>query len=375
MSSIEIKKVDTSALLKKFIDFPHDLYKNDNNYVPELFISQKALLEKTSAFYKHSKADLFLAFKDGKIQGRIAAIRNNNHIAFTHKQEGFFGFFDVADDADVANALFDTVKAWMKAEGLTAIQGPANFSTNETCGLLVGKYDSPPVVMMTYNKPYYEKFIEHNGFRKKMDLLAYELPVNKMPPDVIRLANRVEERLKQKGITIRKLNTKDYNNEVRKVKEIYNAAWDSNWGFVPMTDAEFESMGKEMKMILDPDFALLAEKDGKVVAFSLSIPNINEILIKIPRGRLFPFGLFKILTGLKKVKTIRVIAMGVLQEHRMAGIDLCMYGKTYEAAIKKNIDTAEASWILEDNFMMNSILKKVNGNVYKTYRMYQADLS
>lgn len=372
---VEIMKVDSSSLLKKFIDFPHDLYKGDKNYVPELFMSQEALLNKNkSAFFKHSRADLFLAYKNGKIQGRIAAIRNNNHIDFTGKNEGFFGFFEVTEDKEVADALFQTVKAWMKTEGLTAIQGPANFSTNETCGLLIEKYDSPPVVMMTYNKPYYEKFIESTGFRKKMDLLAYELQVEQMPPSVILLANRAEERLYEKGITIRKLDTKKFREEVKKVKEIYNAAWDANWGFVPMTDAEFDAMGKEMKMILDPDLAIIAEKDGKMVGFSLSIPNINEILIKIPRGRLFPFGLFKLLTGIRKVKTIRVIAMGVLKEYRMAGVDLCLYGKSYEAAHKKHIHTAEASWILEDNYMMNSILRKVGGKVYKKYRMYQMDL-
>src|ERR1035437_8101537 len=350
-----IKKVETAADKKKFIDFVHDLYKDDPNYVPELFIAQSDLMNPAkNPFFKHSKADLFIAERDGKVVGRIAAIRNNNYNEFTNSKVGFFGFFDVINHYEVAKKLFDTVTDWVKYEGVNAIIGPTNFSTNETCGLLVEGYDSPPMVMMTYNKAYYKEFLEKYGFGKQMDLVAYTFDPMDMPEKLLRLAKGVEERLKRKGITIRKINMKNFANEVERVKEIYNAAWDKNWGFVPMTDDEFRHMGKDMKMILDQDFAYVAEQNGKMIGFSLTIPNVNEIFITIKRGRLFPTGLLKLLLNQSKIKSARVITLGVLEEYRKLGIDVVFYAKNMETARNKKIKHAEASWILESNKEMNS---------------------
>src|ERR1035437_6389450 len=192
---ITVKKVTTSNDLSDFIDFPHHLYKNDSNYVPELFIAQRDLLDsKKHPFFKHSKLDLFLAKKDSIVVGRIAAVRNNNHINYTNSKEGFFGFFDVVDDYSVAEKLFDKASEWVKNEGLTSIVGPTNFSTNETCGLLVDGFDSPPVVMMTYNKNYYQEYVEKYRFRKKMDLIAYNLNTNAVSDRTVNLLERLEDR-------------------------------------------------------------------------------------------------------------------------------------------------------------------------------------
>src|ERR1035438_4764612 len=190
---ITVKKVETATDKIKFIDFVHDLYQDDKNYVPELFIAQSDLMNpKKNPFFKHSKADLFIAEKDGKVVGRIAAIRNNNYNEFTNSNVGFFGFFDVVNDYQVAKKLFDTVTDWMKKEGLNSILGPTNFSTNETCGLLIEGYDSPPMVMMTYNKAYYKDFLEKYGFGQQMDLVAYTLDPMDMPEKLLRLAKGVE---------------------------------------------------------------------------------------------------------------------------------------------------------------------------------------
>lgn len=369
---VTIKKVENKADKAKFIDFVHDLYKDDPNYVPELFIAQSDLMNPAkNPFFKHSKADLFIAERDGKVVGRIAAIRNNNYNEFTNSKVGFFGFFDVIDHYEVAKKLFDTVTDWVKNEGLTSIIGPTNFSTNETCGLLIDGYDSPPMVMMTYNKPYYKEFLEKYGFGQQMDLVAYTLDPMDMPEKLLRLAKGVEERLKRKGITIRKINMKNFANEVERVKEIYNAAWDKNWGFVPMTDDEFRHMGKDMKMILDKDFAYVAEQNGKMIGFSLTIPNVNEIFITIKRGRLFPTGLFKLLMNKSKIKSVRVITLGVLEEHRKLGIDVVFYAMNMETARSKKIKHAEASWILESNKEMNSPLLSINAKPYKKYRIFE----
>jgi hypothetical protein len=373
---ITIKKVENGADKKKFIDFVHDLYKDDKNYVPELYLAQSDLINPAkNPFFKHSKADLFIAEKDGKVVGRIAAIRNNNYNEFTNTKSGFFGFFDVVNDYEVAKKLLDTANDWIKKEGLTDIIGPTNFSTNETCGLLVEGLDSPPVIMMTYNKAYYQTFLEKYGFKKQMDLVAYTLDPMDMPEKLLRLAKGIEERLKRRNITVRKINMKAFDSEVKAVKDIYNAAWDKNWGFVPMTDDEFKYQAKDMKMILDKDFAYVAEENGKVIAFSLTIPNVNEIFITIKRGRLLPTGLFKLLMNKSKIKSARVITLGVLEEYRKLGIDVVFYAKNMETAREKKLKYAEASWILENNKEMNSPLISINAKPYKKYRIYEKKLA
>lgn len=369
---ISIEKVTDSKSLKQFIDYPHSLYKNDGNYVPELFIAQRDLLNsKKHPFFDHSKLDLFLAYKNNKVDGRIAAIRNNNHIDTTGKKDGFFGFFDVADDYEVAEKLLDTVSNWTKDEGLTSVLGPTNFSTNETCGMLVDGFESPPLVMMTYNKAYYPEFLQKYGFEKKMDLLAYHLTEDKLSEKAVRLASSIENRLKGKGIVVRTINMKKFDEDVAKIKSVYNAAWEKNWGFVPMTDKEFEYMAKDMKMILDPDFALIAEHNGKPVGFSLAIPDVNQILIDVKRGRLLPFGILKLLFFKNKINKLRVITLGVVKDYRKLGIEACFYSKTIVSGLKKNFVSAEASWILENNEMMNQAMVNMNGDPYKRYRIYE----
>ena len=371
---IEILKLDKSnkKQLTQFIDFPHDLYANDPLYVPMIFMEQEALLNpKKSPFFKHSTADYFLAKKDGQIVGRIAAIRNNNHIAFTGKQEGFFGFFDVINDYEVAKKLLDTAAEWLRTEGLTNVIGPANFSTNETVGLLVENFDEPSFIMNTYNSAYYVDLLTQYGFSKYTDLLCWELMTADMKQEVVDVATKLESRLAERGITIRKINMKKYKQEINSFLPIYNASWAENTGFVPMTDAEILQIGNDLKAVIDPDFVYFAEKDGKTIGVALTIPNVNEILINVKRGRLFPTGALKILFGLKKIKSVRIFALGTLKEYRRLGIDVCFYVKNILTAREKGIIRGEASWILENNVGMNRALEHIGGKVYRKYRLYE----
>ena len=371
---IEILKLDKSnkKQLTEFIDFPHDLYANDPLYVPMIFMEQEALLNpKKSPFFKHSTADYFLAKKDGQIVGRIAAIRNNNHIAFTGKQEGFFGFFDVINDYEVAKKLLDTAAEWLRTEGLTNVIGPANFSTNETVGLLVENFDEPSFIMNTYNSAYYADILTQYGFSKYTDLLCWELMTADMKQEVVDVATKLESRLAERGITIRKINMKKYKQEINSFLPIYNASWAENTGFVPMTDAEILQIGNDLKAVIDPDFVYFAEKDGKTIGVALTIPNVNEILINVKRGRLFPTGALKILFGLKKIKSVRIFALGTLKEYRRLGIDVCFYVKNILTARQKGIIRGEASWILENNVGMNRALEHIGGKVYRKYRLYE----
>jgi hypothetical protein len=367
-----IKQVKSSKELKAFVDFPHTLFEHDKNYVPELFIAQKDLLSPGKhPFHDHSKIQLFLAYEGDKVVGRIAAIHNANYNTFNKTNEGFFGFFDVVDNYTVAEQLLNEAFLWLKGEGFEKILGPVNFSTNETCGLLIEGYDSPPVMMMTYNKPYYADFLEKFGFTKNVDLLAYLIESHDFKDKAVRLMDLFEERLKNKHITIRKANLKEFNKEIIGIQDVYNTAWDKNLGFVPMTDAEFKYMAKDMKMILDPDFCLVAEHEGKAIGFALCIPDLNEVLIKVKRGRLLPFGIFKLLFGRKKIKRLRVIALGVKEGYRKLGIEACFYGRIILSGLEKGYTSAEASWILENNDMMNQAVKNINGKPYKTYRIYE----
>jgi GNAT superfamily N-acetyltransferase len=370
---INIQPVTTKKQLAAFIDFPHQLYADDPNYVPELFIAQRDLLTPGKhPFHEHSALQCFLAIdENGKVKGRIAAILNNNHNTFNHTTDGFFGFFDCVKDETVAEALFAEAEKWLKEKGLTTMIGPVNMSTNETVGLLIDGFDKPPVAMMTYNKPYYVDLVNKYGFLKKVDLFAYDIRTNTVSDRAVKLQDALLKRLEQKGITIRPINVKDFKNEVSKVREIYNAAWDKNLGFVPMTEKEFNYMAKDMKMILDPDFCLVAEHNGKMIGFALAIPDVNQIQIKINKGRLLPTGIFKLLFGLKKINYVRIITLGVIEEYRKLGIEACFYASIIKNAARKKIQGGEASWILENNELMNKAMENINGKVYKTYRIYE----
>jgi len=369
---ISITPVDDKKQRAKFIDFPHDLYENDPNYVPEIFLGQDDLLNSAKhPFYKHSSVQPFLAYRDGKIVGRIAAIWNVHHNEFNQVSEGQFGFFDCIDDQDVANALFDAAIDWVKAKGGNTIVGPINQSTNESCGLLVEGFDMPPMAMMIYNRPYYMDLINNFGFTKKVDLLAYRIETKQANQRSVQLLERLEDRLNRSGIVLRQINLKDFKNEVKKIKKVYNKAWDKNLGFVPMTDEEFAWVAKDLKMIVDPRFCIIAEKDNEIVGFSVAIPNINEILIKIKRGRLLPTGIFKILFGKKKIKWLRVMMLGVLEDYRKLGIEACLYGRIIKNAKLYGIEGAECSWMLEDNYMMNHAIEQINAALYKRYRLFE----
>jgi len=371
---IEVIPVSPKKGLTDFIDFPHDLYKNDPYYVPELFIAQRDLLTK-HPFHKHNSLQTFLAYKDGKIVGRIAAILNNAHNQFNNRNDGFFGFFDAIDDQEVADALFSTATNWLKEKGVTQkIIGPVNFSTNEPCGLLVEGFDSSPVLMDTYNFPYYINLIENEGFTKQIDLISWNWEGQNYDDKSVRLLSTLQERLKRSNIVIRKINLKDFKNEAARLREVYNKAWDHNTGFVPLTDEEFDYLAKDLKLILDPDFCLVAEQDGKIVGFGLALPDYNQIFKTIKRGRLLPTGIFKLLFNKKKISRIRIYALGVIDGYRKMGIEACLYGTIIKEYKSKGFKCAEAGWTLENNTLINNAISAIKGDPYKKYRLYEKDI-
>lgn len=368
----QVKPIDIRKDLKNFIDFPHELYRNDPNYVPELYVAQRDLLTPGKhPFHEHSEVQLFLAYDGKSITGRIAAILNRNHNEFNKTSDGFFGFFDCIDDQETADLLIAAATDWVKSRGVNTLIGPANFSTNETVGLLVDGFELPPVAMMPYNAKYYLRLLENAGLEKRTDLLAYYVEYSSHNDRSVRMLNTLGERLKRNNIVIRKINMKNFKEEAEKLREVYNTAWDKNAGFVPMTEHEFNHMAKDLKMVLNPDFCLIAEQEGKFIGFALGIPDINQILIKIKRGRLLPFGIIKLLTGMKKISQIRVLCLGVVEGYRKLGIEACLYGHIIKNASGSTIKGAECSWMLEENYLMNHAIEQINGRLYKRYRILQ----
>ena len=374
MSSLTVREVKHKKEFYQFIDFPHDLYEGDKFYVPELFLAQKDLLNKSKhPFFEYGEVIMNLAYRGDQIVGRIAAIKNPAYNDYHGSNIGFFGFFDYINDKEVAQALLDTVKNQLASENYTKLMGPVNFSTNETAGTLVDGYDSPPQIMMTYNKPYYDTIQKEIGLEKEMDLLAFFIPTQEASERSIKMSKILETRLNRQGITIRNIDIKNIKKEAAKLRKIYNSAWEKNWGFVPMNEKEFDVMVGDLKMIADPKFAYIAEKDGEAIGFSVSLPNINEITINFKKGRLLPFNIFKLLMNKKKVKSVRIITAGVVEAHRRKGIEAIFFANNIIEARKRNLTGGEASWILETNKEMVAAAEKLNGKKYKTYRIYTCD--
>ncbi len=372
----KIEAVKSAAELAAFIDFGHELYKGNSNYVPELFIAQRDLLSPGKhPFHEHSVIQCFIAYDDKKIIGRIAAILNNNHNSFNKANDGFFGFFDCINDEETASMLFAAAATWLKEKGVAgSLIGPVNLSTNETCALLIEGFDSPPVAMMTYNEPYYKDLLEKYGFQKKTDLIAYHFSTEERDERRLKTVDMIKERLERRGIIFRPINLKKFKEETDQIRAIYNSAWDKNLGFVPMTENEFKYLAKDLKMILDKDFCVVAEHNGKMVGFSLAIPDVNQILRRIKKGRLFPTGIFKLLFQRKSIKKIRIITLGVIEGYRKMGIETVFYADIIKKVLEKGITSAEASWVLEDNFLMNKAIKEINGKPYKKYRIFEKSI-
>lgn len=374
--NIEITEVGSDSEKNKFIEFPYKLYRGNKNWVEPLrFDVKNNLDEKKNPFYQHSKLKLWLAKKNGEVVGRIAAIINDNHNNFHNDKVGFFGFFECINDEKAAQLLFDKAAEFVKDCGMDTLRGPVSPSTNDECGLLVDGFDIPPVMLMPYNPEYYKDLMESYGFIKAKDLFALWISKDVIKNEqMMNKLDRISEMiLKKENLTIRKVNLKDFKNEVQKVREVYNNAWESNWGFVPMTEDEFKHIAANLKMIVDPLYVEFAEINGETVGFSLALPDINQA-VKGLNGKLFPFGIFKFLANKKKIDQLRVIIMGVKKEYHKKGIDAIFYRDIIRDANNHGIKGAEIGWVLEDNLAMKQSAEKLGAEVYKTYRIYDYKL-
>jgi GNAT superfamily N-acetyltransferase len=381
MNSLIIKSVETTEDRKAFLSFPWTVYKDDPYWVPPIFSERMHFTDpEKNPFFQHAEVQFFMALRGEKIAGTIAVFTNHLHNEYQNENVAFFGFFEVLEDYEAAELLFKTAEAWAKERGHAALRGPAQWSTNDECGLLVDGFDDSPRILMTYNPSYYVDYIEKLGYKYARDLWAYKLSVKKfMEITGERLDKLTTRILERKNITIHTLDMKKYAEEVNKFKILYNNAWSKNWGFIPMTNLEFDQLADELHAIIDPDLVFIAEKDGEPVGFSLTLPDLNKPLrLAYPKPNTPEWWTMAKLVWQwkirRKVSWIRVFALGVIPEYRKLGIDALFYFKTAQAALKKGIKMAEMSWILDNNDLMNKPIIAMGGEVYKTYRYYEKDI-
>lgn len=371
--AIKIVPVQTKRERELFIKMVWPLYRNYPNWVPPLLLDRRMVLDtKKNPFYRHAEIELFLAYRNSEIVGRIAAIINNNHNSFHGENIGFFGFFESINDQTVATALIEKAKEWLSAKGVDAIRGPVNPSTNDDVGVLVEGFDKPPAIMMPYNPEYYDALITGAALEKIKDLYSYYVEEHQVMSGKL---PRIMEKLKEReSFTIRQLNMKDFKAELKRVKDVYNNAWSKNWGFIPMTDEEFDHLADSLKQIVDPRIVLFAEKEGQPIGFALSVPDINQILIHNKKGRLIP-GVIRLLWNKKKINFIRIIVLGVILQYQRSSAGALLFYETAVRGIKNGYVHGEAGWVLDNNVMMNRAAEFLNAERYKTYRLYEAPLA
>ncbi len=356
----------------RFLNVSYGIYRDDPNWVAPLLMDLKKVFTEANPLFEHAVMQLWIAHRDGQDVGRIAGLIDHNHNRAANAPAAFFGFFESVNDPAVSRRLFETVFGWTRQAGLQRVLGPMNPTTNDECGLLIEGFDSPPVLMMTYNPRYYVTLVEADGFRKARDLLAFHMDLARIPMDRL---SRIAAKIKQRNpnLVLRPVLRKTLEADLAKLKEVYNAAWQDNWGFVPMTDAEMHFMAERLKPLLMEGLIWLAEAGAEPVGFLLALPDYN-IALKPLQGRLLTpkvFGFIPYLLGWKCPPRTRVVTLGVKEKFRAKGLESAMLIEGLKVGFDAGVRESEASWILEDNIAMCRMLEAIGGRVYKTYRIYE----
>jgi GNAT superfamily N-acetyltransferase len=358
---------------KEFIDFPYEHYEGDEHWIAPLKMEQKKLIDKDkNPFYENGEIALFLAEQDGEICGRIAAIQDRRYNEHHGNKTGFFGFFECIDDESVSKLLFKVAEDWLRERGHTDMLGPANPSLMDEVGILIDGFEYDPSIMMPYHKPYYDDLIQSCGLKKEMDMYAFRVTQATVALDRMYKAEEIVRRRMPK-LRIREVDTDNLEEEVEIVRYIFNRAWSKNWGFVPLTKKELEDLADDLKLILDPKVAHIAEIDNEPVAFSIGLPDLNQVLKRMD-GTLFPTGIFKLLWYRREIDQIRTALMGVLPEYQGKGIDALLHKETIINGKEAGYKSSELSWVLQTNTEMIRVAEKIGAKIEKKYRMYSKEL-
>lgn len=353
--------------INDFIEFPFRLYSGDTLFSSPLKRDLKKDFSEANPFFKHAKVRFFIVKEDGKTLGRIVSIINTRHIQYHGEKAGFFGFFECINDFEVAKLLLDTVKTELISNGMTIMRGPMNFSTNEECGFLIEGYEFPPIIMTPYNPPYYNDYMERYGMRKAKDLFAFIHDVReRLPEKVLRVAAIAEKR----GITVRPVQKEGFDSEMLIFKEVYNSAWEKNWGFIPLTDEEIYYLGSKLRDIVVPELVLIAEDNGVPVGFMGLLPDFNQVLRRM-QGSLNPLSIVKALYYQRRITDLRLLLLGIKREYRHRGVDALLFREGFKGILKGGYKRVEFSWILEDNIPVQRLVEMMGARLYKRYRIYE----
>jgi GNAT superfamily N-acetyltransferase len=385
--SVEVRPVEGRRELTSFIKLPFRLHEG-TPWVPPLVTERRRFLDRSkNPFFEHAEAEYFLAWRDGRPVGRITAQVDERWDEFQGGSDGMFGLFEAEDDPEIAAALFEAASGWVRERGRERLLGPMDFTTNDECGLLVDGYERPPLILQPWHPPYYAELIEGQGLTKSMDLLMWWLELGGQMytdegfhPMIHELARKVTE---EHGVTIRDFRKKDLEAEITRFIEVYNSAWEKNWGFVPITEEEVRAQASNLKPVLDERWGFIAERDGEVLGAALSLPDVNQVLKKM-NGSLLPLGWLTFLratysragvnTPRAGIDRVRVFALGVKPEHQHLGIAAAFYVRCLKVGKELNQARGETGWILEINKPMNRAMEGMGGRVVKRYRLYERAL-
>ena len=373
---VEVRPVASKRELKAFMRLPWRLYRNEPHWVPPLLMDlRKRLDRRRNPFFEHAEAEYFLAWRDGRAVGRITAQIDRNLNEFQQNDWGLFGFFEAEDDPEVARALLDGAATWLRERGRDRMVGPMDFTTNDECGVLIEGHDRPPIIFTPWQPTYYQGLLEGSGLAKAMDTFMWELWVDKrerVHPAIWEMAEKVQS---EHGIVVRPMRKRDLEAEVERFLEVYNAAWERNWGFVPLSEEEVRHYAKDLKPVLDENWAMIAEaRDGTVVGAALTLPDYNQVLAHL-NGRLLPFGWAKALYWRRKIDRVRVFALGVKREYQHTGVAARMYELHFDSAERTPQKGGEMGWILETNTAMNRAMEGMGGRITRRYRFYEKPLA
>ena len=370
MAEVVVKAVDSGREKRQFLQYPWKQYAGDPVWIPPLRGYQKEQVGYTkNPFYDRNEIQTFVALRGGQVCGRIAAILNVGHNEYHKENLGFWGFFESIDDQEVADALFDAVRAWFAERGIRQLRGPTNPCMNAEVGLLIEGFDTSPYFMMTYNPPYYERLVEEAGFRKSQDLYAYWGSIDMLPAVQERLTPICEQIIERFEVTVRPLDKKRFREDVEAFVSVYNRAMSNTWGFVPMTKDEVRHQAKGLRQLMVPELAIAAEINGEIIGACFALLDYNPRIREI-NGRLFPFGFWKLLSNKRAIKRLRLISTNVIPEYQLHGIGLVLMSGIVPKGLEWGMEEAEFSWVLESNLFSRGSLEKGGAKRTKTYRIY-----
>jgi GNAT superfamily N-acetyltransferase len=371
--TVQVRPVQGGSELKQFIKLPFRLHRG-TPWVPPLIYERREFLNKEkNPYFQHAEAEYFLAWRDGEPVGRVTAQIDRRWDQFQGGSDGQFGFIDAEDDPAIFEALLGAAEGWVRERGRDRLVGPMDFTTNDEVGLLIEGYDRHPYILEPWHPPYYKERIEALGYGKTMDLLMWNLEMGGLKKgdafaDAIHaVADKVES---EHGITVRNMRKRDLEAEIGRFMEVYNSAWEKNWGFVPLTEEEVRHYAAQLKPFLDENWAYVAEKDGETVGAALTLPDYNQVLRHM-HGRILPIGWARFLYWKGKINRVRVFALGVKPEWQHTGVAAKFYERHFEAATRTPQTSGEMGWILETNKNMNRAMEAMGGEVVRRFRLYE----